>query len=178
MIETERLKLRKLKIGDLDILYNFRLDPDVSRYLGGVPTREKVETRLRWHLDCHEKMGLGMCVMSYKPEDEKVIGFSGLQPLDVAGEIEVGYTIDKEHWGMGIGSEACRGWLDYGFNQRGLDRIIAVADPANTGSTHIMEKNGMKYERNIFAYESDCAMYGISREEFNAKNPSKKNVRE
>jgi ribosomal-protein-alanine N-acetyltransferase len=168
MIETERLKFRILTIDDLDLLYNFRLDPEVSRYLGGVPTREKVKSRLRWHLENHKNIGLGMCAMHYKPENEKIIGFSGLQPLDVAGDVEVGYTIDRAHWGLGVGSEACRGWLDYGFNQHGLERIVAVCHPENFGSYHIMEKCGMKYEKNIFAYESDCLMYGISKDEFNA----------
>ena len=167
MIETERLKFRPITLDDLDQLFEMRSDPDVARYLGGVPTREKADARARWHIECHKKLGIGMCIMTYKPEN-KDIGFAGIQPLEIAGEIEVGYSMDKAHWGLGIGTEACRGWLDYGFNQYGLERIIAVADPANTGSTHIMEKNGMKYERNIFAYEADCAMYGISKEEFNA----------
>jgi ribosomal-protein-alanine N-acetyltransferase len=169
MIETERLKMRPITWDDFEWLYEMRRDPEVSRYLGGVPSREKLETRTKFHINCHETLGIGMCVMTYKPDD-RLIGFSGLQPLEVANEIEVGYSIIKDYWGMGLGSEACKGWLDYGFNQYGLDRIIAVADPANTGSTGIMKKNGMKYERNILAYDSDCALYGISKEEFNKLN--------
>ncbi len=169
MIETERLKMRPITWDDLDWLFELRQDPEVSRYLGGVPTREKLETRTRFHINCHETLGIGMCIMTYKP-DGKTIGFSGLQPLEVAGEIEVGYSIGKEHWGLGIGTEACRGWLDYGFNKHGLERIIAVCDPNNFGSYHIMEKCGMKYEKHIFAYESDCLMYGISKSEFNTLN--------
>lgn len=168
MIETERLKFRKLTMDDLDWLFHLRSDEEVSRYLGGVPSREKLETRMRWYLECYEKLGIGMCLMSYKPENDKLIGFAGLQPLEVVGEIEVGYSMDKEHWGLGIGTEACRGWLRFGFNQYDLKRIIAVAHPDNFGSRHIMEKNGMKYEKNVFAYESDCVMYGISKDEFNA----------
>jgi ribosomal-protein-alanine N-acetyltransferase len=171
MIETERLNFRPITWDDIDWLYEMRLDPEVSRYLGGVPTREKLEARTRFHIDCHEKLGIGMCLMTYKPDD-KMIGFAGLQPLEAAGEIEVGYSIVKDHWGLGIGTEACRGWLRFGFNKYGLERIIAVAHPDNLGSTHIMEKNGMKYEKNIFAYEADCVMYGISKDEFNALNKS------
>lgn len=170
MIETERLKFRRLTADDFDLLYNFRLDPDVSKYLGGVPTREKIQKRLEWQVNNHATIGIGMCVMMYKPENDAVVGFSGIQPLDVVGEIEVGYTIGKAHWGLGIGSEACRAWLDYGFNQHGLERIVAVCHPENYGSYHIMEKCGMKYEKNVFAYESDCVMYAITKDEFNALN--------
>jgi RimJ/RimL family protein N-acetyltransferase len=167
MIETERLKFRPITWDDVDWLFEMRQDPDVSRYLGGVPSREKLETRTRFHIGCHEKLGIGMCVMTYKPDD-KMIGFAGIQPLESTGEIEVGYSIIKDYWGLGIGSEACRGWLDFGFNKHGLERIIAVCDPNNFGSYHIMEKCGMKYEKNIIAYDSDCKMYGISKSEFNA----------
>jgi [ribosomal protein S5]-alanine N-acetyltransferase len=161
--------MRPITWDDIDWLFELRQDPEVSRYLGGVPTREKLETRTRFHINCHETLGIGMCIMTYK-RDGKKVGFSGLQPLAVADAVEVGYSINKEHWGLGIGTEACRGWLDYGFNKHGLERIIAVCDPNNFGSYHIMEKCGMKYEKNIFAYESDCVMYGISKSEFNALN--------
>lgn len=169
MIETERLKFRRLTEDDFDILFDLRKDPDVSKYLGGVPTREKIERRLAWQVNNHATLGIGMCVMLFKPDGDKVVGFSGIQPLEDTGEIEVGYTIAKSHWGMGIGSEACRAWLDYGFNQYGLERIVAVCDPENFGSYHIMEKCGMTYENNVRAYESDCKMYAISKDEFNSQ---------
>lgn len=168
MLETERLKFRRLTADDFDILYNLRQDPDVSKYLGGIPSRERIEQRLAWQVNNHATLGIGMCVMMFKPERDKVIGFSGIQPLEATGEIEVGYTIDKDHWGMGIGSEACLAWLDYGFNRHGLERIVAVCDPGNVGSYRVMEKCGMKFEKNVYVYEFDCLMYAISKDEFNA----------
>jgi RimJ/RimL family protein N-acetyltransferase len=65
--------------------------------------------------------------------DGEVIGSAGLQPLDGTDEIEVGYSMIKEYWGKGIGTEAARAWLAHGFNHAGLDRIVAVA---HTGTGH------------------------------------------
>jgi ribosomal-protein-alanine N-acetyltransferase len=104
--------------------------------------------------------------MIYK-ETGKTIGWCGLQPLDDTDETEAGYALEKEYWGLGIGTEACRAWLDFGFNTAGLPRITAIAVPENKASRHIMEKCGMKYEKQYFGRGFECALYGISREEFN-----------
>ena len=48
----------------------------------------------------------------------------------------------------------------------GLERIVAVADPDNTGSWRIMEKCGMKYEKTEPHYGMPCVFYAISRDEF------------
>ena len=169
MIETERLFFRKLMSDDLPWLIEMRSPEPVNRYLGGTNMQnpDSLAKRLQFYIGCYDKFGFGNCAMGLK-ETGELIGTSGLQPLEDTGEIEVGYSIIKDYWGLGLGTEACRGWLDYGFNKYGLERIIAVAHPGNAGSMHIMEKNGMKYEKNIFAYEADCVMYGISKDEFNA----------
>ena len=61
-------------------------------------------------------------------------------------------------------------WLKYGFETAGLERIVAVADPDNTGSWRIMEKCGMSYQSNEQHYGMDCVFYAISREEFTNHN--------
>lgn len=95
-----------------------------------------------------------------------MFGWSGLQPLDWTTEIEVGYGMIKKFWGIGIGYEAAKTWLGFGFNEKNLSRIVAVAYPENTGSRRIMEKLGMKYEKTETHYGAECVFYGISNQEF------------
>jgi RimJ/RimL family protein N-acetyltransferase len=59
-----------------------------------------------------------------------------------------------------------RAWLEYGFEKAGLERIVAIAIHGNDASTHIMEKVGMKYEKDAGHYGEDCVFYAITREEF------------
>ena len=87
-----------------------------------------------------------MCAMIWK-ETGEMFGWSGIQPLDKTDEIEVGYGMIKEFWGKGIGFECAQAWLDFGFKEKYLERIVAVASPENTGSWRIMEKCGMKREK-------------------------------
>lgn len=172
MIETERLRFRRFVDDDLPLLIEQRSDPDVNKYLGG-PERQNPEalaTRIKFYMECYDKFGFGMCPMIWKASGE-IIGTAGIQPLEDTGEIEVGYSLIKDYWGLGLGTEAARGWMIYGFNIAGLDRIVAVANEGNTASRRIMEKLGMKYEKTEVHYGEECAFYGISKEEFFKHNP-------
>lgn len=167
MIETERLIFRKFTPDDLPWLIENRTPDAVNRYLGGTALQnpEALAVRLKWYMDCYEKVGVGMCVMSLKETGEQ-IGSAGLQPLEDTGDIEVGYNLAEKYWRRGIGYEAAMGWLDLGFNDRDLDRIVAVAHPDNIGSWKIMEKCGMTYQRTEKHYNQDCVVYAITRDEF------------
>ncbi len=171
MIETERLLFRKFVDDDLDLLIEQRSDPEVNRYLGGTALQnpEALAKRLQFYISCYSSHGFGNCAMIWK-ETGGMIGSAGLQPLEDTGEIEVGYSIIKDFWEKGIGTEAARGWLEFGFKNAGLERIVAVSDVDNRASRHIMEKLGMKYEKNEFHYGADCAFYAISKDEFLRRN--------
>ena len=167
MIETERLKMRQLTRDDLPWLIEMRTRPEVSRYLGGVKLQNpgSISSRLDFYIACYEKFGFGNCAMLWKETGEP-IGFSGLQPLEDTGEIEVGYSLQPEFWRKGIGYECAMGWLRYGFETLGLERIVAIAVKENIGSWRIMEKCGMHYEGDQEHYGLPVVYYAISKEEF------------
>jgi RimJ/RimL family protein N-acetyltransferase len=167
MIETERLYFRKFELDDLPQLIEQRCDPDMYRYLGGTKMQnpEALAKRIRFYIECCDKYGFGMCPMFWK-ETGDMIGAAGLQPLEVTGEIEVGYSVIKPFWGRGIGTEAAKGWMEFGFNNFGLDRIVAVAVEENIASRRIMEKLGMHYEKTESHYGEDCAFYSASKADF------------
>jgi ribosomal-protein-alanine N-acetyltransferase len=167
MIETERLKIRRLTRDDLQWLIEMRSHPEVNRYLGGVRLQnpEAIAKRMDFYLDCYDKFGFGQCVMELR-ETGEVIGVSGIQPLEDTGEIEVGYSLYPKFWRQGFGYECASAWLKYGFETAGLERIVACADKDNTGSWRIMEKCGMRYEGIQEHYGMPVVVYAISREEF------------
>jgi RimJ/RimL family protein N-acetyltransferase len=141
MIESERLIFRRFTLDDLPKLIEQRTDPEVSKYLGGTklqnPRLSRSGSNSTYRATTHTVFG--MCAMLWKPTGE-MIGSAGLQPLDGTDDIEVGYSMIKEYWGQGIGTEAARAWLMHGFTNHGLDRIVAVAQTENWPSRRIMEK--------------------------------------
>lgn len=53
---------------------------------------------------------------------------------------------DKNYWNKGVGSEAYKLMIDYGFNTLNLNRISSGQTAGNTGMIKVCEKMGMKKE--------------------------------
>ncbi len=171
MFKTERLIIRQFTPEDLPWLIEVRTKPEIRKYLGGekLQNPEKITQRMQFYIDCYEKYGFGLCAMQWK-ETGELFGWSGVQPLDGTTEIEVGYGMTKEFWRRGIGFECAKAWLNFGFNEKNLERIVAVADLDNTGSWRIMEKLGMTHEKNEFHYGMECKFYAISKKDWSASD--------
>ena len=165
-MQTNRLIHKPFTHDDLDALIELRSDPEVVKYLGGerAMTRGWNEMRLDFYISCYPK-GLGLHKMFWR-ESGQLIGWSGLQPLEGGEEIEVSYGMIRDFWGKSIGTETALAWLEFGFSEKNLDRIVAVADEHNVASWKIMEKLGMTFDRKQQHYGMDCVVYAITQEEW------------
>jgi RimJ/RimL family protein N-acetyltransferase len=165
-IETARLRLRRFTLQDLDHLYLIRSDPEVMRFITGAPsTREEVVARLSKQMNSWQQHGFGHWAITAKDEPA-LMGWCGLDFLDNTPEVEVGYGLAKQYWGLGIATEAAEATLRYGFELPKLERIVAVAYPDNIGSIRVMEKLGMRYVKNGFYYGADLVYYEILCDDF------------
>jgi ribosomal-protein-alanine N-acetyltransferase len=78
--------------------------------------------------------------------------------LDNTSEVELGYLLDKSYWRRGLATEASHASLKYGFEVVKLDRIVAIAKPENIASRRVMEKVGMKYEKDAYFYNTNVSL--------------------
>jgi ribosomal-protein-alanine N-acetyltransferase len=150
ILETPRLLLRHLEMGDLDSLYALYRDPEVRRYFPeGMLTFEETKDELDWFLNGHPKYPeLGLWATIHK-ESQNFIGRCGLLPWTIDGqfEVEVAYLLGKAYWGLGLGTEAAQGVLDYGFGTLHLPRLVCLIDRENLASRRVAEKIGMCFEK-------------------------------
>jgi len=102
--------------------------------------------------------------------DRLVLRLFSLQFLDGTSEVEVGYRLAKRFWGMGLAPEAAQASLCYGFEELGLDRIVAVVHPENVASQRVLEKIGLKYVKDARFYNKDLKYYAITRDEYEREN--------
>ncbi len=100
-----------------------------------------------------------------RKEADQLIGFCGLRFIDETPEIEILYGLWPEFWRKGFATEAARAVLRYGFEVCGLDRIVAGADPPNSASLRVMERLGMKFDRQDRRNELEVIYYALTREE-------------
>jgi RimJ/RimL family protein N-acetyltransferase len=66
----------------------------------------------------------------------------GIQPYGET-ETEIGWWLRRDAWGRGLATEAAREVLRFGLYDRNLPEIVAIADPRNDASIHVMHKLGM-----------------------------------
>jgi ribosomal-protein-alanine N-acetyltransferase len=135
---------------DLDALAAIYRDPDVRRYFPeGTLTYEQTKEELEWIIDVYYgEYGFGLWATIQK-ETGEFVGRCGLLPWTIDGrsEVEVAYLLAKSHWGQGLGTEAARAVLAYGFDELRLTRLISLIDPANAASVNVAVKIGMSLER-------------------------------
>jgi ribosomal-protein-alanine N-acetyltransferase len=125
--------------------------------------REAAERELREIVEHWGRHGYGRWAV-IDNKDDRMIGWCGLGFLQEIGETEVAYLLDKDYWNRGYATEAARISLGYGFEEAGLDRIIALAFPENAASRRVMEKIGMAYEGTIHIWKLDLVKYSITRD--------------
>lgn len=169
-IETERLRLRQFTMDDLDALAAMFANPQVMKFLGlncqPVP-REETETALASMIRHWEQYGFGRWAVVLK-ENDKLIGCAGLRSYE--GTAELVYLLDEPFWGKGLATEIAHACLKYGFEEHNFARIIALTRPGNAASRHILDKIGMRFEKEETVFGILAVLYSISQEEYFSKN--------
>jgi ribosomal-protein-alanine N-acetyltransferase len=165
ILETERLVLRRLQPGDLDILYALYRDPEIRRHFPeGTLTYEQTKEELDWFVNGdpdHPRLDLWATI--HKATGD-FIGRCGLIPWTIDGkdEVEVAYLLDKRYWRQGLGSEAARALVRYGFEELRLSRVIAMIDPEHAASIGTAMKAGLVFEREVVMDGLRSVMYATS----------------
>ena len=81
----------------------------------------------------------------------QVVGSIGVHPkLDVhCKNAEIGYWIAEEYWGQGIGPQAVKLMVDYGFKTFDITRIYASTYDVNLKSQRVLVKAGSLWRLNL-----------------------------
>ncbi|MEP6910484.1 MAG: GNAT family N-acetyltransferase [Actinomycetota bacterium] len=161
-LETERLLLRPATLDDLDAWHAISRDAEEAWWGQPSSTLDDAQANLEKHISHHATLGFGLWAVELRDTHE-VIGAAGLTHLPDSSEIEVGYRFLREHWGLGYATEAARAAIAFGFEDLGLDRIVAVTLPTNQGSRRVMEKAGLSYVGDTTHQEQPHVKYAIAR---------------
>lgn len=147
-LETQRLIIRTPELTDMDNLYALQTDPEVMRYIGnGVRSHEEVKLSLERSIQHQEKHGFSLGSV-YEKETGAFVGRAGLIYLgldDTQPDIEVAYGLMKAAWNKGYATELAQALIDWGFKHLNINKLVAVINPKNTGSRHVLEKVNMHY---------------------------------
>jgi RimJ/RimL family protein N-acetyltransferase len=147
---TDRLLLRRWRVGDAAAFAAINADPEVMRWIGrghvlGRGLSDDLIARFEREWD---ERGFGLWAVSLRDDpDAAPLGFCGLTvPMflpAVLPAVEVGWRLARSAWGFGYATEAARAAVAFGFAEHGLAEIIAIVDPDNARSLRVGEKLGM-----------------------------------
>ncbi|WP_337018233.1 GNAT family protein [Oceanobacillus massiliensis] len=161
IIETERLVLRKVVKEDAKDMLAYLSDKEVVKPMGLEPfqTEEDVLDEIHWY-DTIYNDGTGIRWGIALKDSDKVIGSCGFLNMQTKHyRAEVGYELNKEHWGKGMASEALAAVVAFGFRHFQLERIEALIEPDNIASQKLVERQYFIREGLLRHYEFTCGKF-------------------
>lgn len=177
-LRTARLVLRPYEPSDLAFITDLMGREDVCRYLPWPPmrpdqARAKLEQRLAQTGVAPEHEA--MVPAAVEAATGRVVGEFMLRARSSEpGNGEIGWSVHPEFQGRGFATEGARELLRVGFEDLGLHRIRAGADPRNVASIRVMERLGMRREAHLVQSEHikgewvDEVIYAILESEWRA----------
>ncbi|MFZ0387463.1 MAG: GNAT family N-acetyltransferase [Solirubrobacteraceae bacterium] len=142
------LDLRPITPDDAAAVHDLLGDPAVATWLRragdeGPFTLADCETMVARAVAHWTAHGFGR---SLAWENGRCIGWSLVQHTIAAGrgEVEVGWTVARDHWGQGVATELGRRALSEASDLQ-LRRVVAFTRRDNAASRRVMEKLGLEY---------------------------------
>lgn len=168
-LETDRLILRWFREDDFPAYLKMAQDPEVMKFLTGAPQPEfEAWKNMAAHIGHWHFRGYGVWAVEEKATG-KLAGRIGLMnPAGWPG-FECGWTLARESWGKGYATEGARRVLEYAFTELDRDHVISCIAPANINSIKVAERLGEKVEGETELLGKQVLIYGISRDEWKAR---------
>jgi ribosomal-protein-alanine N-acetyltransferase len=175
ILATERLILRDVQVSDATDVLVFRGDPIVQRFDDpAIHTVAEAEAFIVDELQGEYHAGDGITWGVTLAQRDVVLGLFGFHRWDhFHRRAEIGYGLARTHWGRGLGSEALRAIVGFGFQQMELNRIYARTIADNHESVRLLERLGFQHEGTQRAHSleddgtfHDSAIYGMLTHEF------------
>ncbi|MEZ8447659.1 GNAT family N-acetyltransferase [Vibrio splendidus] len=145
MIKTERLELRKFAQKDRSEVIKLLGNADFMAFSPtGAMTPEQADMRFEELVSTFQNKGIGKFCVVERTTGE-LVGYCGIESFNYKGEsvVELGYRLKVSARGKGYAFEASSAVLSF-VSQIGYTKILALTEPENMPSQHILLKLGFQ----------------------------------
>ncbi len=148
ILETERLFLREMTMGDFDALYAVLSDSSIMQHYPYSFDEERVRSWIERNMKRYTDDGFGLWAVCLKDTGE-MIGDCGLTLQNIDGQMlpEIGYHIRKDQQRKGYAKEAAMAVRDWAFGNTEYPALYSYCKYTNVGSFKTAESIGMHFEK-------------------------------
>ena len=162
--KSDRLSFRLINNSDFPQIYRLQSDPVAMHFIRPMVTEEAPvwERMAMWEKYTAKNPGFGVLAIE-SVDNQQFIGYSVFRHLHFqpGNEVEVGYTISKEHTGQGLATEAALRLMKYGQDEKGIKNFVAYTNQLNLASNRVLEKCGFVRVREEVVNDLDCFRWEI-----------------
>ena len=148
---SKRLVGERLREEHAEWIVSLHRDERVMATLGGVRSREDSLEFVRAALLHWQEHDFGFWIWRDRESGEPVAraGIRRVEIPDLGPEVEIAYAVIAERWGQGLATELACLLVETAFDRLGLGEVVAFTLHDNHASRRVMEKAGLRYERDI-----------------------------
>jgi RimJ/RimL family protein N-acetyltransferase len=140
-LETERLRLRPWRNGDVEPLAELFGDEQLARFIGGITSRRDTWRRLASFAGHWQLRGFGNWAVEEKTTGD-FCGFCGLWfPIEFP-EIEAGWALLSNKHGKGFATEAAARARAFAFEDLKLPTLVSFIVAENLASQRVAQRLG------------------------------------
>lgn len=161
--ETPRIIVREFLPEEENTYLNHFNDEMVTQY---IPKRSREERigifrKALEQYPINKKLGIwGM----FNKADGDFIGSCLLRLFNAEPrKVELGYSMDRKYWGIGIGTEMAKAMVAYGLSNPKILEIVALTELENIGSQRVLEKTGFKRMDNLLKDGEELAYFRVQK---------------
>jgi aminoglycoside 6'-N-acetyltransferase len=146
----ERVVVRRMRPDDLERFQAYRHDPEVGRWQGWKPQADAEARAFLEEVAAQPfgEVGEWIQLAIADVQDDRLLGDIGLHVEEPDGrQAEFGITLATDAQGRGLATEAARAVVGGLRAHTAVRRLVGICDVQNTPSTRLLERLGMKLER-------------------------------
>ena len=171
-LQTLRLDFREFVPADVEEIVRLDADPRVMKYIADGRVHTRAETlalypRILRYPRVYANLGIWR---ASRRDTGAFVGWFSLKYAGKASDIEIGYRLAPDAWGLGFATEGAAALRDYGFDDLGLERIIGVTHPDNLASQRVLLKIGMADEGWGRYYDRRLRLFAIGSQELSLRH--------
>ena len=150
-IETSRLRIRWLRPGDAQFIYELVNDPAWLCCIGNrhVSNLDDAITYIETGPGkMYRNLGFGLNHVSIK-ENDTAVGICGLLKRETLADVEIGFALLSRFRRQGFAFETASAVLDTARRDHDISRVVAILTADNKVSARLIGKLGFKFQDSL-----------------------------